>query len=65
MNDEALKTAQDAYGIVGKPVQRGKEKRTVQAVFARSGNVLVELVDKRGRMITVTLGEFNKLWKVV
>jgi hypothetical protein len=59
-----LKQAKDAYGIVGKPVQRGKEKRTVQAVFARSGNVLVELVNKRGRLITITLGEFNKQWKV-
>jgi hypothetical protein len=59
-----LKTAQDAYDLVGKPVTRGKEKRTVTAVFARHGNAFVELTDNRGRTITVTAGEFNKQWKV-
>jgi hypothetical protein len=62
--DEALKTAQDAYDLVGKPVTRGKEKRTVTAVFARHGNAFVELTDKRGKCVTVTLGTFNKEWKV-
>lgn len=59
-----LKTAQDAYGIVDQHVHRGKEHRTVVAVYSRSGNVLVDLADKNGREITVSLGIFNKQWKV-
>jgi len=54
----------EVASMIGKTAVRGKEKRTVQAVFTRSGNAMVELTDKRGRTVTVTMRDFNKQWSI-